>query len=158
MKQKIDYALLEKEYMTSNISITSLAKKHKLVVSTIARYADKNNWQQKRNEIRENATKRAIERTTERQVDAWVEMKEKMLHMMSGVIERYEANPEASVEKASSIIRAVKDMREMGVFGSTVAEDKTRAEIEKLRKEISDDGSKDITVRVISDDVESYGE
>lgn len=158
MGKRIDYSKVKKEYMTTKRTLTELADKYGISKTQLYKKAKEDGWEEKRNGIWEKRTDSVIEKAIDVQDDAWLKMKTKMLRMMEGVIDKYMENPEQSPERASSIIRAMKDMREMGAFGTTANEKKTLAEIEKLRKEISDDGNKDITVRVISDDVESYGE
>lgn len=148
---RIDYKKLEKEYMTSNATINSLATKHKVSKSALSRYAKENKWAEKREEKGMERTKREISKANDSQDDAWQTIKAKMYTALSNEWDKY--NSGQSDIRPGELVRATKDAREMGVFGATMAEKKLIAEIEKLQKEINaSETDKSITIEIIGGD------
>lgn len=148
---KIDYKKLEKEYMTSNASVNSLATKHKVSKSALARYAKDNGWAEKREEKGKERTKREISKAIDGQDDAWQKIKAKMYTALSNEWDKF--NSGQSDIRPGELVRATKDAREMGVFGVTMAEKKLIAEIDKLQKELNaSDTDKSITIEIVGGD------
>lgn len=148
---RIDYKKLEKEYMTSNISIPKLAEKYGASKSPVAKYAREHGWKEKRTQKALKSTKKDIEVAEVGQDDAWQQIKAKMYTALSNEWDKF--NSGQSDIRPGELVRATKDAREMGVFGTTMSEKKLMAEIEKLQKEINaSETDKSITIEIIGGD------
>ena len=158
MGQRIDYSKVKKEYMTSKKSLTYLADKYGISKTQLYKKAREDGWEQKRNAIAEKHTDSVIDRVMEIQNDAWEETKTAMLRILKKKIEVLENNPSESDMTYGQMAHTIKEMRDAGMFGVTPSEKKINTEIEKLKKEIADDGSKDVTLKVITADLDDYAD
>lgn len=146
---KIDYAKLEKEYMTSNVSLRELARKHNCAPSPINRYAKEHEWAQKRAQKVSKRCKNSIEKEIEAQDKSWEDLKSTMRQAIASEWEKLLADKEQHLSAVASLTKATKDARDMGVFGATLSERKLTREIEALEKQLSsDDTDKSIVVRI----------
>ncbi len=136
-RMKIDYKLLEKEYMTQNISLCALAKKHGYALSPVYRYANKHGWDSIKAKRGEERVKREIEREDSSQEKAWEELKDTMRVALAEEWKKLLADKEQHLSAVASLTRATKDAREMGVFGVTTGEKKSLRELEALEKQIA---------------------
>ena len=67
--RKHDYTTLEREYITSTISIRSLCKKHDIKgYSSVAQYARENGWEEKRERIQGRKDTKLAERVSDQLV------------------------------------------------------------------------------------------
>lgn len=147
MKQKIDYRTLEKEYMTSHISITQLCKRHNCSKSTVSRYAKAHNWESIRNKKQQDRTEKAIEDENNAQDESWLKIKELMRDVINQEWEKVKKGEETT-STVASLSKATKDMKDMGVFGVTTSEKKMLKEIQALDKQLSQaDVNRDIVIK-----------
>lgn len=69
--RKHDYAVLEREYTTSDISIRALCRKHGIKgYSSVAAYAREHDWDGKRERIHHRTESKVIERVSDRLAEA----------------------------------------------------------------------------------------
>lgn len=154
MAAKLDYKKLEKEYLTSNISITKLCEKHKCSKSTVSRYAREHDWENRRTNLAQKRTKLTVDKVNELQKDSWDRLRERMMRILDNELDKFEKGTcEMNLRQVAA---TVKDMREMGIFGATLSDKKNLAEIKRIEKELSEDDSKDIKVQVVLADSDEY--
>lgn len=146
---KIDYRKLEKEYMTTTISISALAKKYGYGSSPIYRYSKAHHWEEKKAKKGEEQVKKAIEKEDIAQEEAWERLKNTMRQALDAEWRKLLSDEEQHLSAIASLTKATKDARDMGVFGATLSERKLTREIEALEKQLSsDDTDKSIVVKI----------
>lgn len=69
-RTKVDYGAVEREYVTGNDSIRTLASKWGVSFSSMAAWARNHEWEKHRADYRAHVTDTALERSSERQVVA----------------------------------------------------------------------------------------
>lgn len=122
----VDYAKIEKDYMTSSDSLRSLAEKHHVSKSVLCRYAKDHGWYDKRTEIQRKRTDRAIEKELASQDEAWESVKSKMRDTILLQWGKLRQEKQPSGYQVSALTRATRDAREMGAFGAIPIEEQTQ--------------------------------
>lgn len=139
---KIDYAQIEKEYMTSNASVRELSKKFGIPATTLQRYAKKNGWSSKREERIAKRAERLITKTEGEQDDSWERLRNTMRLVLEDEWNKCQEDAEYRLAVLPSLTRSTKYAREIGVFGPTASERKTIKEVERMENESQDTGDK----------------
>lgn len=154
MAKKVDYREIKKEYCTTNATIGQLAKKYGLAKSSISRKIKAEGWDRKRAECYEKATDRQIDSIIVAQGDAWERTQLAMLRILDKKLALLEQGK--GDVTYPQMAKAIKDMRDMGMFGPTIQEQKNNIEIKKMEKELAEDGDKNPVIEVLMEDVEEF--
>lgn len=86
---KVDPKLLEHEYVTTDVSIRELAKKHDMSWSAIATRSRNERWTDKRAAYRDSLTQRTYERTTEKFAVEAADIRTEMIQVNRATLARY---------------------------------------------------------------------
>lgn len=91
---KNDYMLLEREYISTDISIRELCKKHGIKsYSSVAQYAREHGWYEKRSNIRDKALEKTAEKLAERisdeNVDITTEFRSESITVIRAAFRKY---------------------------------------------------------------------
>lgn len=158
MGTKIDYKKLEKEFVTSTISLRALASKHNVAATSVTQYARNHGWKEKRERLAQKSAERQekqLERVMITRENAWEETTTRMLRILTKKIDELEKG--TCDMTYGQLAKAIKDMKEMGMFGLTTTERKNLAEIQKIEKELdTSDENKTVHI-VVSEEVSQYG-
>ncbi len=87
---KINWDKLEIEYLTTKTSYSKLAKKHDISVSSVEKYAIRNNWQKKRRQYCSEVKAKALARTGARDVDKLVKLQQSADSLADKICEIFE--------------------------------------------------------------------
>jgi hypothetical protein len=88
-RTKIDYDAAEREYVTGADSIRTLATKYDVAFSSMAEYARKHGWNEKREAYRASVSETALSNTRERHVTEHEEMLEEAIKLIRASFYEY---------------------------------------------------------------------
>ena len=89
MNKRHDFARLEREFITTDISIRGLCRKHNISAhSLVSVQAKKNGWAEKREQYQARASDAYIERHAARQADRVAEVRDDALELISEAISK----------------------------------------------------------------------
>lgn len=86
---KIDYAAIEKEYVTGEESLRELARRHDVAWSSLAAKARRAEWNDKRLAFRDSVNRRSYERTADRFAAEQAEIRNESVMVMRATLRRY---------------------------------------------------------------------
>ena len=152
-RKPIDYAKIKKEYMIEDTTIYALAKKYKVATSALYRRAQKEGWDVRKAKAEEKRDIKLAERGLKERDEAWQTVQNKMRDALITEWERTRLGE--STQTISGLTRATKDAKDMGVFGTTLQEQKLQKEIELLTAQLN--GSQAQEVRLILEGGNDYG-
>lgn len=146
----MDWAGLKKEYITSNISLRALAKKHGVSYSAVSRHSFTEGWASARSQVRAKAESKTIEKTTDRMAEARDILYEAALNMARQLAGITAEGVYPTGWKPKDVSGALKDCRELLEIRSAEDMDEQKARIAKLKKEIDEakEEGKTITVKI----------
>lgn len=86
---KIDYAAIEKEFVTGEESFRELARRHDASFSSLAARARRDQWADKRAAFRDSIARRSYERTADRFAQEAGEIRNEEILAMRATVRRY---------------------------------------------------------------------
>lgn len=139
-----DYPTIEAEYMTSNLSINELARKHGVPKSTLQRHANLNGWVDKRGQKQTETVEKSIQ-----VVDEWTErIRRVAMEKLEAAWGTLEPDDRQGLKYMTG---ATKDLKDLGFIHNSLDREEQIARIEKLRKDVESE-DKDTTITVVIDD------
>lgn len=116
MADKINWEDIKTEYLTSDISCASLAKKYGLHHSSVCRKVKRDNWDEEKAHMSEEKRKVVQEKTIEAQVSIADKCLNILNIMIGKVTEAAESVSADDIKAQKDIMSMVKDLHEMGAF------------------------------------------
>lgn len=113
---EINYDAIKTEYLTTDASFASLAKKYGINHSSISRKAKKDHWDEEKARMRNEAHRVVQEKTIEAQVDLADKCLSILYKMVDKVSEAVEVVSPEDTRSQKEILSMVKDLNEMGAF------------------------------------------
>lgn len=139
-----DYPTIEAEYMTSNVSINELARKHGVPKGTLQRHARVNDWVNKRGQKQAKSVEKSIKAH-----DEWTErIREVAMSKLEAAWESLEPDDRQGLKYMTG---ATKDLKDLGFIHNSLDRDEQMARIAKLRKDVEEE-QKDTNITVVIDD------
>ncbi len=139
-----DYPTIEAEYMTSNVSINELARKHGVPKGTLQRHARVNDWVNKREQKQAETVEKSIKAH-----DEWTErIREVAMSKLEAAWESLEPDDRQGLKYMTG---ATKDLKDLGFIHNSLDRDEQMARIAKLRKDVEEE-QKDTNITVVIDD------
>lgn len=139
-----DYPTIEAEYMTSNVSINELARKHGVPKGTLQRHARVNDWVNKRGQKQAETVEKSIKAH-----DEWTErIREVAMSKLEAAWESLEPDDRQGLKYMTG---ATKDLKDLGFIHNSLDRDEQMARIAKLRKDVEEE-QKDTNITVVIDD------
>jgi hypothetical protein len=139
-----DYPTIEAEYMTSNVSINELARKHNVPKGTLQRHARVNGWVAKREQKQTDSVEKSI-----KAVDEWTErIRTVAMSKLEAAWNSLEPDDRQGLKYMTG---ATKDLKDLGFIHNSLDREEQIARIEKLRKDVETE-DKDTTITVLIDD------
>lgn len=89
---KVDYDLLEMEYVTSDVSIRELGRRHDISYSAIADQSRKRNWDEKRAAYKDSLSQRTYEKTADKWAAQRAEINDELIKVQLATIRAYARN------------------------------------------------------------------
>lgn len=86
---KIDYASIEKEYVTGEESLRELARRRGVAWSSLASKSRRDNWTDKRDAFRDSVNRRSYERVADRYAAEQGEIRSESVMVMRATLRRY---------------------------------------------------------------------
>jgi len=86
---KIDYASIEKEYVTGEESLRELARRRSVSWSSLASKSRRDNWNDKRAAFRDSVNRRSYERVADRYAAEQGEIRSESVMVMRATLRRY---------------------------------------------------------------------
>lgn len=102
---KVDYDLLETEYVTGDVSVRELGRRHDISYSAVADQARKRGWEDKRAAYRDSLSQRTYERTADKWAAQRAEINDELITVQLATIRAY-----ARQLVAGNVDISVKDM------------------------------------------------
>lgn len=145
MWEKIRY-----EYITTGISMRGIEKKYGIPYNRVKTKVDREQW----NGGREMVDQKSIEAIASNKAEDCIRafrIANKVMDKLEAIVDNIDAS-EVDVEKRlKSITSAIKDLKEIGVFRSSLDQAEQEARIKKLQKDAEEE-QKDTNITVIIDD------
>lgn len=146
---------LRLEYISSDISIRGLEKKHGISYSMIRTRCQNENWLDQREELKKQAMAKSIELVSEHQAEECsraFRLASKVMDKLEMVIDSIKAEDTDATRYLKNITSAIKDLKEIGMFRSEMDRAEQMARISKLRKDAEEEqADTSITVRFEGD-------
>lgn len=139
-----DYPTIEAEYMTSNVSINELSRKHGVPKGTLQRHARVNGWVAKREQKQTDSVEKSI-----KAVDEWTErIRTVAMSKLEAAWNSLEPDDRQGLKYMTG---ATKDLKDLGFIHNSLDREEQIARIEKLRRDVESE-DKDTTITVVIDD------
>lgn len=141
---KVDYDLLESEYVTGDVSLRELGRRHDISYSAIADQSRKRGWDDKRSAYRDSLARRTYEHTADKWAHQRSEINDELIKVQLATIRAY-----ARQLVAGNVDLSVKDMTlAVNQLLLLLGEPTTRTEARVLGVNISADAN-DITPELL---------
>lgn len=153
-----DWSRIKKEYVTTDISLRDLAKKHSISESTLFKRCSKEKWEAQRKQQASKVEAKFLERDANRKVDRAVALMEAADLLLEKTISGLSAYGQLPATAAKNYSDALKNIKEIHMIRSEEDIEEQRARIAKLQKDVQDDDkSKTVTV-VLEGDLNRYAQ
>lgn len=113
---EINYDEIRTEYLNSNISFASLAKKHNIAHSSISRRAKKEKWDEIKAQMRTEVNKAVQEQTIEEQQSIATKCIRILTKLVDKVEESVDIVEPSDISAKRQLVGMMKDLNEMGAF------------------------------------------
>lgn len=121
---EINYDEIRTEYLNSNISFASLAKKHNIAHSSISRRAKKEKWDEIKAQMRTEVNKAVQEQTIEEQQSIATKCIRILTKLVDKVEESVDIVEPSDISAKRQLVGMMKDLNEMGAFSLETDTDK----------------------------------
>ena len=158
----MDWKKIKQEYIAGGTSYRKLAEKYDVSLTTLQRYATKENWVGLKRQTEAKAATKIVEIESDKQAERMrrlLTVSDKLLQAVEDAVEQFQAG-ELLLEKGAlkSLSGAIKDIKDIQSIKSELDIEEQKARIAILKKQAeSNEDSKDITVAIIGD-LEKYSE
>ena len=149
---------LRLEYISSDVSLRGLEKKYGVPFSQIQKKAKSGKWAEVKEECKSNTIRKSVDLISTHQAEECTRaftLANKVLDKLEEVVEKIDPEEEYAVKKLKDVTGAIKNLKEIGLFRSSLDQAEQEARINKLRKDTEDDSDTEITV-VFESDLERY--
>jgi len=102
-KQKVDWEMIGRDYINSQISLRELAEKYSLGLSTLKRHCSEGKWQQARELSKQQGRMHKLEQVTD-----------KLLDKMAQTIDQEEHMDAKEYKAYTSALKEIKEVQDMG--------------------------------------------
>lgn len=154
--EKIKY-----EYVTTDISMRGIQKKYGIPFNRIKTKVDNENWNAEREEYKTKIKQKSIDLLAEHNAEECTRafrIANKVMDKLEECVDNIDVTDDYAMKNLKSITSAIKDLKEIGIFRSTLDQAEQEARIRKLQKDAEED-QKDSTITVVFEgDMESYGD
>ncbi|MDD3369134.1 MAG: hypothetical protein PHP50_09655 [Lachnospiraceae bacterium] len=149
---------LEKEFITTEISINGLAKKYGLPYSRVRTHSEACSWQYKREKANSKIAKKSVQKISGFLLDE----NERILGIADELLKKVEASVELLDPEDRSgmkqLTACIKDLKEMGIFKAELDRKEQEARIKKLQKDTEEE-NKDTSITVtLSEGIKDYAD
>jgi len=86
---KVDYELLEKEYIAGDMSVRELAKRHDVAWSAVNAQKNKREWDRKRDEYRYQRSTRMVEKMAESYADQRSQIRDEVVQVLRAALYKF---------------------------------------------------------------------
>lgn len=113
---EINYDEIKAEYISSDVSLTSLAKKYGIPKATLSRRARKEEWLK----IRESARAKAVQKIEEATIETRIDLATRCISIVNKLVEKIERSVEiisaGDITAEKDLVSMVRQLHEMGAF------------------------------------------
>lgn len=137
MAEKINWDEIRTEYVSSDVSLRSLARKYGVSPSTITKRCKKEDWESEREAITSKSNQEVIAQT----IDTRKSIAEKCIRILGKMVDKVEESVDIvepdDISGKKQIVSMLKDLQEMGAF---VLQEETQDNALTIRFETDDYG------------------
>lgn len=133
---------LRLEYISSEVSMRSLEKKYGVPFSQIRTRANNEKWIEQRDAVKSESTHKSIDLISDMNAEKCTrafKLADKVMDKLEEVVERIDPEDEYAVKKLKDVTGAIKNMKEIGLFRSSLDQAEQEARINKLRKDAEEE-------------------
>lgn len=116
MAEKINWDEIRTEYVSSDVSLRSLARRYGIAPSTITKRCKKEDWESERESIISRSNQEVIEQT----IDTRKSIAEKCIRILGKMVDKVEESVDIvepdDISGKKQIVSMLKDLQEMGAF------------------------------------------
>lgn len=127
---EINYDAIKTEYLTTDASFASLAKKYGINHSSVSRKAKKDHWDEEKAQMRTQAHKVVQEKTIEAQVSIADKCMRIMEKLVDKVAESVDVVDPDNTQSMKQIVSMMKDLSDMGAFDMLTSSGRNNITIE----------------------------
>lgn len=151
---------LRLEYISSGeVSIRGLQKKYGIPYNQIRNRCESEKWLEQRASVETKSTQKSIDLISDMNADKCVrafKVADKVLDKLEEVVNTIDPEDEYAVKKLKDVTGAIKNMKEIGLFRSSLDQAEQEARIKKLQKDAEEEEvDTTITVKFMED---AYGD
>lgn len=166
MPKKVDVSeetwdKLRLEYISSpETSMRGLQRKYGIPFNAIKKRVDNEEWNKQRKEFRATSMQKSLDLVADFKADECsraFRIANKVLQKLEECVDNINAYDECAMKNLKSITSAIKDLKEIGVFRSSLDQAEQEARIKKLQKDAEEE-QKDTTITVTFENMDDYGE
>lgn len=137
MAEKINWDEIRTEYVSTDVSLRSLARKYGVSPSTITKRCKKEDWESERETITSKSNQEVIAQT----IDTRKSIAEKCIRILGKMVDKVEESVDIvepdDISGKKQIVSMLKDLQEMGAF---VLQEETQDNNLIVRFEVDDYG------------------
>lgn len=116
MAEKINWDEIRTEYVSSDVSLRSLARKYGVSPSTITKKCKKEDWESEKESIISKSNQQVIEQT----IDTRKSIAEKCIRILGKMVDKVEESVDIvepdDISGKKQIVSMLKDLQDMGAF------------------------------------------
>lgn len=151
---------LRLEYISSTeVSMRGLQKKYGIPFNQIRNRVEQEKWQEQREALKTESTQKSITIMADINAEKCTRafrLADKVMDKLEEVVEKIDAEDEYAVKKLKDVTGAIKNMKEIGLFRSSLDQAEQEARIKKLQKDAEDEET-DVTIEVVFEgDLDEY--
>lgn len=137
MAEKINWDEIRTEYVSSDVSLRSLARKYGVSPSTITKKCKKEDWESEKESIVSKSNQEVIEQT----IDTRKSIAEKCIRILGKMVDKVEESVDIvepdDITGKKQIVSMLKDLQDMGAF-ELQADDKSNTLVVRFDNYSSD--------------------
>jgi phosphopantetheine adenylyltransferase len=134
---------LRLEYISSSeVSIRGLQKKYGIPYNQIRNRCENEKWLEQRDAVKTQSTQKSIDLISDYQSEKCTRafrVADKVMDKLEEVVDKIDPEDEYAVKKLKDVTGAIKNMKEIGLFRSSLDQAEQEARINKLRKDAEEE-------------------
>ena len=153
---------LRLEYISSSeVSMRGLQKKYGIPFNQIRNRVEQEKWQEQRETLKAESTQKSIDLLADINAEKCTRafrLADKVMDKLEEVVEKIDAEDEYAVKKLKDVTGAIKNMKEIGLFRSSLDQAEQEARIKKLQKDAEEEETDNTIIVQFASDIEEYGD
>lgn len=148
------------EYISSpDTSMRGLQRKYGIPFNAIKKRVDNEDWNKQRDEFRTTSMRKSLDLVSDFMADECsraFRIANKVMNKLEECVDNIDVTDDYAMKNLKSITSAIKDLKEIGIFRSSLDQAEQEARIKKLQKDAEEEQTDTTITVIIDDELKSY--